>query len=424
MPFKVIIEPCYDRKEALQIALAIASYAECEATRIYEAILTMPVCVKNRANSIEAQNLKERFENIGASVRIESATNKGTPLYNSIEEEEEPPGRIRTPLEYTEQLKSRGDIFYIEKERRLLSIEVVCLCIAICIGSWLSTQQVIRIINDPDYIDPHAIKSIRVEQPPVKVVDLRDYRREVYKTPKRSISKTGKSDGTTKKTTGGGGSNLARVTGRGVLGFLSAKISGLTVVSSGEAGLSGYNDKIDALLMGQGGLRSSTNEGAGRRGLAYIGNGAGLVSGTGGEPGGGIDDYLDGLFCTGTSEMTLKKGSVGEGYFSGKLKYNVAPMNGGRDKRSVMRVVMQNLNVLRFAYNRRLREKPGLKGRITCKFVIDEFGSVAFCDIISSTINDTYLEQLIVKKIRRWKFEKVHIPGDMTEVVYPFVFTS
>ena len=51
-----------------------------------------------------------------------------------------------------------------------------------------------------------------------------------------------------------------------------------------------------------------------------------------------------------------------------------------------MRVVMQNIAALRYAYNKRLREKPGLKGKITCKFAIDEFGKVIFCEALESTI--------------------------------------
>jgi TonB family protein len=89
-----------------------------------------------------------------------------------------------------------------------------------------------------------------------------------------------------------------------------------------------------------------------------------------------------------------------------------------------MRVVMQNLAALRYAYNKRLREKPGLKGKITCKFAIDEFGKVIFCEALESTMDDSQLEAEVVDKIKRWVFEKIDKPGDVTEVVYPFVFSQ
>ena len=89
-----------------------------------------------------------------------------------------------------------------------------------------------------------------------------------------------------------------------------------------------------------------------------------------------------------------------------------------------MRVVMQNLAALRYAYNKRLREKPGLKGKITCKFAIDEFGKVIFCEVVNSDMDDSTLEADIVDKIKRWVFEKIDKPGDVTEVVYPFAFSQ
>jgi TonB family protein len=85
---------------------------------------------------------------------------------------------------------------------------------------------------------------------------------------------------------------------------------------------------------------------------------------------------------------------------------------------------MQNLAALRYAYNKRLREKPGLSGKITCKFAIDEFGKVIFCQVVESTMGDSELESLIAAKIKLWVFEKIDKPGDVTEVVYPFVFSQ
>jgi TonB family protein len=85
---------------------------------------------------------------------------------------------------------------------------------------------------------------------------------------------------------------------------------------------------------------------------------------------------------------------------------------------------MQNLAALRYAYNKRLREKPGLKGKITVKFAIDEFGKVIFCQVVESTMADAELESTVTSKIRRWVFEKIDKPGDVTEVVYPFVFSQ
>lgn len=86
--------------------------------------------------------------------------------------------------------------------------------------------------------------------------------------------------------------------------------------------------------------------------------------------------------------------------------------------------MMQNIAALRYAYNKRLREKPGLKGRITVRFAIDEFGNVLYCAVEESSIDDNILETLVMNRIKHWRFEKIDKPGDITEVVYPFVFSQ
>jgi TonB family protein len=127
----------------------------------------------------------------------------------------------------------------------------------------------------------------------------------------------------------------------------------------------------------------------------------------GGDGGGGLDLKKRGSLKISAPEF-LKGGAL----------------TGGRSKASIMRVVMQNIAALRYAYNKRLREKPGLKGKITVKFAIDEFGKVIFASVVESTMGDSELETIVVDKIKRWVFEKIDKPGDVTEVVYPFVFSQ
>ena len=53
-----------------------------------------------------------------------------------------------------------------------------------------------------------------------------------------------------------------------------------------------------------------------------------------------------------------------------------------------------------------------------------ETGSVLKCSVVSSTIKDRKFENILLNKIKKWDFGKVDIPGDTTEIVYPFVFTQ
>jgi len=99
-------------------------------------------------------------------------------------------------------------------------------------------------------------------------------------------------------------------------------------------------------------------------------------------------------------------------------------LTGGRSRASIQRVVMQNVAPLRYAYNRRLREKPGLYGTVTVKFAIDESGKVIFAQVVKSTINDPEIENTVVTRVQSWVFEQIDKPGDVTEVVYPFSFSQ
>jgi TonB family protein len=91
---------------------------------------------------------------------------------------------------------------------------------------------------------------------------------------------------------------------------------------------------------------------------------------------------------------------------------------------NIMQTVMQDLKYLRYAYNRRLRDEPGIKGKITIKFEINEFGHVTYSQMLETTIHDTVLEKEVVKIVKSWQFCRINIPSDLVMVVYPFVFSQ
>ena len=62
------------------------------------------------------------------------------------------------------------------------------------------------------------------------------------------------------------------------------------------------------------------------------------------------------------------------------------------------------------------------EGKITAKIAIDEFGKVIFCEVTKYTMNDPTFEKTVVNKLRRWVFDNIDKPGDVTEVMYPFYF--
>ncbi len=424
MTYKVLIKKCEDSQRAANIADEIAKWSGTTTGAVLDALSRKDVCIRKQADENEAQELKNRFERIGAIVVFEELDNAGNVIKTGTvldeDDADEEVGRVLSDEEYAQQLNSRADIFTIEKDSRLRNLEIICLIIGLLLGIWLSTVELVDIATDFfEKMPEERVAKIVKNLDPDALNKKKEEKKEEIKTEKKKL-KPSKNKGKGGRT-GGGGDPRARITKKGVLGIISGKIKGKTVASADIFGKGGFASGIDAILSGVGGLKSGGSAGVGRKGAAGIGYGAGYGSGFGGGSG-GVDDLIGSLMGGDGGDLRLKK--VGKLKISPPKFTKGGALTGGRSKASIMRVVMQNLAALRYAYNKRLREKPGLKGRITIKFAIDEFGKVIFCSVVSSTIDDSTLEKTVINKIKRWVFEKIDKPGDVTEVVYPFVFSQ
>lgn len=437
MKYKVLIKKCDDAVKAVRIAGEIARWSGSALETVLNTLVTKPICVRQEAEEQEALKIKAQFEAVGADVMLvevpDATKAAAAPLAAAkagagFDDDDEEEGRVLSDQEYMQVLKGRPDIFIIEKDKRLQYTELVCLIIGVVFGFWLSTMEVVKVATDfyQKVPEERIAKLMNAQDLPQTLQKNKEdeKKKEEIKTEKTDVKKLkeNKSKGAG-GTTGGGGDPRARVTRQGVLGIISGQVKGKTVASADLFGKGGFATGIDAILSGVGGLKAGGGGGAGRKGAAGIGYGAGYGSGFGGSGAGGIDDLIGGLMGgDGGGGLELKK--------RGSLKISApdflkgGSLTGGRSKASIMRVVMQNLAALRYAYNKRLREKPGLKGKITVKFAIDEFGKVIFCQVVESTMSDPELESTVAEKIKRWVFEKIDKPGDVTEVIYPFVFSQ
>ena len=446
MKYKILIKKCEDPQIASRIADEVARYSGSSAEVVYNAVTAKAVCIKKEADEEEATRLKAQFSVCGAEVDLVplsdggavppaavsapsaavcgASASGGSGSYNGDDDEEEKEGRVLSDAEYAEMLKARGDIFTVEKDSRQRNTQLTALLLSVGFILFMSTRTVIVIASDffEKLPDDRAVTLVK----PEVIQETLDKKKEEEKKKKEEI-KTDKKKLTPQKnqgaggTTGGGGDPRERVTHQGVLGIVSGQIKGKSVASADIFGKGGFATDIDAILSGVGGLKSGGDGGVGRKGVAGIGYGSGYGSGFGG-PGGGIDDLIGGLIGSGGGGLDLKKRHdlkiVSPDFVTG------GQLTGGRSRASIQRVVMQNMAALRHAYNRRLREKPGLNGKITVKFAIDEFGKVIFAQVVETTMNDAELEQIVVARVRSWAFEKIDKPGDVTEVVYPFVFSQ
>jgi hypothetical protein len=371
----------------------------------------------------------EEFEAIGAEVDFVSIpTAQALESGDDGDDSDDISGRILSEIEFMERLKWRTDIFTIEKDDRLRKIEAACLMAGIASGIWMTKHDVATVIGPEFYEKGSQQYTVTVIGPQSIPGAVRPIRPEPTKkpvTPPPSGVKTiekGRSTGTGGKT-GGGGDPLGRITKMGVLGLIADKVAGKPIASADIFGRGGFASAIDAIIAGQNGLKQGGGAGAGRKGESGIGYGIGINSGLGGE---GIDDIMGSLLPTAAEiELVRPLHKATDLVLRQALPVpGTGVVAGGRSRASIMRVVMQNLAAIRYAYNKRLREKPGLKGKITCKFAVDEFGRVILCEMTGSTVVDPLLEAEVVAKIKSWVFEKIDKPGDVTEVVYPFAFSQ
>jgi hypothetical protein len=447
MKYKITIRRCVDVDRAQEIAKGIAKWSGSSPDVVLKVITEKPVCIKREAEEEEALRIKAQFEAYGAEVDLvalqtdanvvasaavpplQRASNSApkqsyTGHNKDDDEDDEQPGRLLSDEEFSDLLKRRPDIFYFETSSRLRNVMAGSVIFGLIFGFTMTKMEFVNVATDfyEKLPEERTAKFVTAAEMPKTLEEKKKKEKEPEiqtedkkkLNPKKSTGKGG--------TSGGGGDPRARVTAKGVLGIISGAVKGKTVASADIFGKGGFANGIDAIISGTGGLKSGGGGGTGRRGVAGIGYGAGYGSGFGGSGSGGVDDLIGNLMGGDGGGLDLKK--------KGSLKISApeflkgGSLTGGRSKASIMRVVMQNLAALRYAYNKRLRDKPGLSGKITIKFAIDEFGKVIFTQVVESTMSDQELEVVVKEKIARWVFEKIDKPGDVTEVVYPFVFSQ
>ncbi len=447
MSYQVILKRCANEQIAANVTQEVASMSGAAPEQIMSAVTSKSISIGKDFSEEKALELKARFESLGAEVSIkdlsvvatsEPVTSKvagasaavtdkkkaspaaSKPKNDEDDDEDEDDGRLLTEAEYVKALNQRMDIFVAEKDRRLRFIMPIVTVAGLAVGIFLTKVSLMTIA--PDFYNKLQEKTVSLSEEidlTKNLEEKKEEKKEEFKEEKKKLKETPVGSG---GKTGGGGDPKAMVTKKGVLGIISGAVTGQSAANSDIFGKGGYASGIDAVLSGVGGLQKGGGGGTGRKGEAGIGFGSGYGSGFGGSSG-GVDDLLGSLMGGGGgSKVEMKK--RGELKMKDPSGADGAGLTGGRSRANIMRVVQQNMASLKYAYNRRLADNPDLKGKITVKWAIDEFGKVLFCKVISSTINDPDLEAIIVQKISLWAFGQIDKPGDVTEVVYPFVFTQ
>jgi len=138
--------------------------------------------------------------------------------------------------------------------------------------------------------------------------------------------------------------------------------------------------------------------------------------GTGGS--GGIDDFLASM-DTDVEEVTLQKQAT-VNLSRATSKSGSQEALGQRSEQSVMSIVNSRMGRITWLYEKYLKIKPNLSGKVTVEFTIAANGFVTTARVIESTVNHPGLERDILNLVKRLKFDQ--IPSGSATFVFPFHF--
>jgi hypothetical protein len=125
--------------------------------------------------------------------------------------------------------------------------------------------------------------------------------------------------------------------------------------------------------------------------------------------------------CTGIGhDRGHALGARRESHFKGP-RYGTPETNGRLAAEIIQRIVRLNDGRYRFCYENGLRNDPGLRGRVTVKFMIDRSGAVAIAADGGSDIPDEAVRRCVVSSFLGLSFPQPE-NGTVT-VVYPIVFS-
>ena len=175
----------------------------------------------------------------------------------------------------------------------------------------------------------------------------------------------------------------------------------------------------------------STYGGAGRKGNRF---GKGSVSGRGfgglgirgqGRGGGGFAAKMHGVGrgsasggAIGTGAKMIKRKTPAP-----KLEAAKPKVTGSLSKNIIQKVIKQHRREMKYCYEKRLRTKPKLAGKVVLQFTVAPSGDVKSVAVKSSTASDDKLESCMKKRAQKWTFPAVK-GGGTVKVNYPYVFSK
>jgi hypothetical protein len=267
-------------------------------------------------------------------------------------------------------------------------------------------RPVSEVIELPEHVAAMLIQAPAPEKVP-EPVKAQDRPRDAGEKAAKKEGKRGEPDAKMARARAEGRErDVAVVNSAGVLGAWS------------EAGLesgSGLPGALASSISGLSGPKGAQRgTGLGDRGKDFGGGGRAF-------DGGGVNTsgMCDGGDCRRGQEGSLGEKTEGRMLIDpNEVMFIGVPM----DRALIDRVIKQNMNRLRYCYQRELTKDPTLGGKVVVKFSIDKTGAVSSAAIKSSSLNNTAVESCMTKSFMSFKFPEPK-GGGVVIVSYPFLFS-
>ena len=120
-----------------------------------------------------------------------------------------------------------------------------------------------------------------------------------------------------------------------------------------------------------------------------------------------------------TSDSDTGEGRT-EKRVSGVVKSEAPSVDGSLDPSLVVKEVRTRIGAIKACYERALKRKADLSGRVKMRWTIIAAGTVSDVEIDEDTMGDAEVASCMKGLVRRWRFPAPS--GGSVDVVYPFLF--
>jgi TonB family protein len=107
---------------------------------------------------------------------------------------------------------------------------------------------------------------------------------------------------------------------------------------------------------------------------------------------------------------------------SGTVRSEAPSVEGPLDPSVVSKEVRVRIGAVKACYERALKRKPNLSGKVKMRWTITAAGTVSAVEVEADSMGDTEVASCIKGLIRRWRF--LAPAGGSVDVVYPFLFQT